>query len=91
MKKVIHVITTVSRGGAENQLLILAREQISNGWQVSVIYLKDKPELIEEFRIIGVEVIIDCASKSVIRQIFWLKNQHLNLVFYVIMVKNSPI
>lgn len=78
MKKVIHVITTISRGGAENQLVILAREQIRCGWQVSVIYLKDKPELVEDFRLIGVEVISECASESVLRQIFWLKKYFLN-------------
>ena len=31
MKQVIHVITTISRGGAENQLIILTREQVKVG------------------------------------------------------------
>lgn len=74
MKKVTHIITTISRGGAENQLITLAQEQISSGWQVAVIYLKDAPELIKDFRKIGVEVIEQCAKYRVIRQIFWLKN-----------------
>ena len=73
MKKITHIITTISRGGAENQLLILAREQIRSGWHVSVIYLKDSPELIEDFKNIGVEVIVDCARYSIIRQIWWLR------------------
>lgn len=73
MKKVIHVITTISRGGAENQLLTLAHEQITGGWNVSVLYLKDSPDLIEDFGRIGVEVITDCANYSVIRQILWLR------------------
>lgn len=74
MKRVTHVITTISRGGAENQLLILAREQIRSGWQVCVIYLKDTPELIDNFRKLGVEVVTDCANHAVIGQIFWLRN-----------------
>ena len=74
MKKVTHVITTISRGGAENQLLVLAREQISNGWHVSIVYLKDEPELIDAFKKIGVEVITECAKHSVIGQVFWLRN-----------------
>jgi len=74
MKKVTHVITTISRGGAENQLLVLAREQILNGWHVSIVYLKDEPELIDAFKKIGVEVITECAKHSVIGQVFWLRN-----------------
>ena len=73
MKKVIHVITTISRGGAENQLLILAREQVRNGWHVSIVYLKDTPELLNDFRNLGIEVVTDCANYSAIGQIFWLK------------------
>jgi len=73
MKKVIHVITTISRGGAENQLLILAREQVRNGWHVSIVYLKDTPELLNDFRDSGVEVVTDCAKHSAIGQVFWLK------------------
>ena len=73
MKKVVHVITTISRGGAENQLLILAREQVRNGWHVSIVYLKDTPELINDFKDLGVEVVTDCANHSVIGQVFWLQ------------------
>ncbi|NDE11784.1 MAG: glycosyltransferase [Chitinophagia bacterium] len=74
MKKVTHVITTISRGGAENQLLVLAREQILNDWHVSIVYLKDEPELIDAFKKTGVEVITECAKHSVIGQVFWLRN-----------------
>jgi glycosyltransferase involved in cell wall biosynthesis len=45
--KILHVITTIERGGAENQLLVLIREQIKSGKEVHVIYLKGKPELAE--------------------------------------------
>jgi hypothetical protein len=48
-KKVIHLITTIERGGAENQLLILVREQIEKDLDVEVFYLKGKPELEDSF------------------------------------------
>lgn len=41
---VVHLITTVERGGAEKQLLILCREQIRLGHQVMVLYLKGSPD-----------------------------------------------
>lgn len=43
-KKIIHLITTIEFGGAEKQLLILARYQIKLGLKVEVFYLKGKPE-----------------------------------------------
>jgi glycosyltransferase involved in cell wall biosynthesis len=52
--KVVHLITTIERGGAENQLLILCQEQIKIGNQLTVLYLKGRPELEETFSKIGV-------------------------------------
>jgi glycosyltransferase involved in cell wall biosynthesis len=54
--RVFHVITTIERGGAEKQLLILVREQISLGYEVEIIYLKGKPELEREFLESGASV-----------------------------------
>lgn len=45
MKTVFHVITTINRGGAENQLLVLTKEQVKLGLDVHVVYLKGDPEL----------------------------------------------
>jgi len=56
LSSVVHVITTIERGGAENQLLILAREQVSLGYQVTVVPLKGDPELMSEFQAAGVDV-----------------------------------
>ena len=39
--RILHIITTIERGGAEKQLLILAKEQIALGYEVEIIYLKD--------------------------------------------------
>jgi glycosyltransferase involved in cell wall biosynthesis len=73
MLNVIHCITTISRGGAENQLLILVREQVKNGRNVSVIFLKGDPELRSEFVKVGANVIEFLASKNFLRQIIILK------------------
>jgi glycosyltransferase involved in cell wall biosynthesis len=54
--RIAHVITTIERGGAENQLLILCREQVSLGYDIWVIYLKGRPELLDDFRNLGVKV-----------------------------------
>lgn len=63
---VCHVITTLERGGAENQLLILVREQLVQGKKIIVIPLKGKLELIEEMSALGVTVETALHNKS-----FW--------------------
>jgi glycosyltransferase involved in cell wall biosynthesis len=55
-KKIIHLITTIEFGGAEKQLLILTRNQIKQGFDVEVFYLKGKPELKTKFEAVGVRV-----------------------------------
>ena len=55
-KKITHLITTIELGGAEKQLLILAKNQIKQGLKVEVFYLKGKPELKTKFEDLGVEV-----------------------------------
>lgn len=54
--QIVHVITTIERGGAENQLLILAREQIKLGFNVEIWFLKGRPELKEELESCGAVV-----------------------------------
>ena len=68
-KKVIHLITTIERGGAENQLLILVREQIEKHLDVEVFYLKGKPELEESFIKLGARVNSLLASRNFLTQI----------------------
>ena len=68
MKPILHIITTISRGGAENQLLILAGEQVASGEKVSVIYLKDNPDLEKDFTNLGVSVISQFANLNPLRQ-----------------------
>jgi glycosyltransferase involved in cell wall biosynthesis len=81
MKPILHIITTISRGGAENQLLILAGEQVASGEKVSVIYLKDEPDLEEDFTNLGVKVISQFSNLNPLRQSFlirkYLSNQEV--------------
>jgi len=69
VKPVLHIITTICRGGAENQLLVLAREQRLTGRGVSVLYLKGKPELLKDFENIGVIVDSSFAEMNFFNQI----------------------
>ncbi len=70
MKKnrIIHLITTIERGGAEKQLLILTREQALQGLDVEVFYLKGQPELKSEFEKFGVKVNQSLVNKTFIKQ-----------------------
>ena len=67
--KVTHLITTIERGGAEKQLLILARNQIKQGLNVEVFYLKGKPELKANFEEAGIKVNSLLADQSFIFQV----------------------
>jgi glycosyltransferase involved in cell wall biosynthesis len=67
--KVTHVITTIELGGAEKQLLILARNQIMQGLKVEVFYLKGKPELKTKFEDLGVKVNSLLVGKPFILQV----------------------
>ena len=66
--KIIHVITTIEMGGAEKQLLVLARKLIEFGLQVEIIYLKGKPELKKDFEAAGCNVNDFIANKNLIIQ-----------------------
>lgn len=56
MITVFHVITTIKRGGAENQLVVLVNEQVKAGLDVHVVFLKGEPELLDALLKIGVKV-----------------------------------
>ena len=70
--KIIHLITTIERGGAEKQLLILAREQVKSGLKVEVIFLKGKAELLNDFKFLGVEVNQNFVGKNFLYQAYLL-------------------
>lgn len=74
-KKIIHLITTIERGGAEKQLLTLVREQVKSGLGVEVSYLKGAPELKNEFENCGAVVNQKLLNKTFIKQIIALRRQ----------------
>jgi glycosyltransferase involved in cell wall biosynthesis len=71
MTRVFHLITTIERGGAENQLLILCEEQSKLGLDINVFYLKGLPSLEKEFKQIGVRV--HRITGNPIRQLYRLR------------------
>ena len=70
--KILHLITTIERGGAENQLLILVREQIQLGNNITVAFLKGPPDLLLTFESLGIRV-YNFKGGSVFSQVSQLK------------------
>ena len=54
--KVYHLITTILRGGAENQLLVVVKEQVRQGLEVHIVYLKGEAELEQDLISAGASV-----------------------------------
>ncbi len=75
MLRITHVITTIERGGAEKQLLILVDAQVKHGHVVDIIFLKGKPELERELFGRGVNAILDLSSDSFLVKITKLRNK----------------
>ena len=69
----LHVITTICRGGAENQLLILVKEQILSGRKVFVAPLKGEPELAADFEKLGAVVVTSLLNLHPGKQILEVK------------------
>lgn len=67
--RIVHLITTIMRGGAENQLLVLIAEQVKSGREVDVIYLKGEDELANEFIEIGASVHGEFANIDLVLQV----------------------
>lgn len=71
--KLLHIITDIEFGGAEKQLLILARHQARNGYQVDVAYLKGYPEMSDAFEKANINIHKDFANITPIFQIYKLR------------------
>ena len=76
--RVCHVVTTIARGGAENQLLMLAKGQIEHGYSVTVCPLKGELELEDQFRKFGVEVVKTLHDVGFLTQIQEMRKLTLN-------------
>ena len=70
----MHIITTIERGGAENQLFTLVKTQRDHDHKVEVAYIKGNPELKSLFEEIDV-IVHDLSSyPNFLLQIFALRN-----------------
>ncbi len=78
MREVIHIITTITRGGAEKQLLVLVKEQVNSGRKVTVVPIKGDPELEEEFKTLGASIDFSLLNHSPIKQVLILRRILLN-------------
>jgi glycosyltransferase involved in cell wall biosynthesis len=81
---ILHIITTIDLGGAENQLLTLATCQREAGFEVEVIFLKDKPTLLSSFLESDIKVNLSFAESGFLKQCLKLKQAPLrkNLVVH---------
>jgi glycosyltransferase involved in cell wall biosynthesis len=75
---VVHIITTIDRGGAELQLLLLAEAQISMGYDVRILPLKGKNELGSKFREVNATVDDTLLNKNFILQGLLLTSRFRN-------------
>ena len=53
---IIHIITTLDIGGAEKQLVVLAKHQLQSSTSCEVLYLKSSAPLKHDLEIVGVRV-----------------------------------
>ena len=80
--RILHVITTIDRGGAENQLVLLVREQLKSGHKVVVLPLKGGAELHQILTKYGAEVLGSLLNINPIRQV--IKIKRLNKSFDIV-------
>lgn len=78
MNSIVHLITTINRGGAENQLLLLVEQQVLLGNKVEIIYLKGSGELTSSLIEVGAVVQTRFANRNVFFQIISIRNHLRN-------------
>jgi glycosyltransferase involved in cell wall biosynthesis len=71
--KILHVITTLERGGAENQLNLLVKMQASHGHIVQIAYLKGREELAENLNKNNVSILRLLTGRNFLIQVVKLK------------------
>lgn len=71
--RILHIITTCDIGGAEVQLLSLARQQVNRGHQISVLSLKGDSNLRREFEDCGAHILDHLENKNPLMQLLALR------------------
>lgn len=69
--KILHLITTLGAGGAENHLFLLAREQKRAGHEVHVAYFRASGNLKDAFEQEGISVHYLAGSRYLSLRAFW--------------------
>jgi glycosyltransferase involved in cell wall biosynthesis len=67
--RIAHVITTISRGGAELQLLLLVEQQIQQGHEVEVFPLKSSLDLLPDFQSVGARIDLALYKIGILSQV----------------------
>jgi glycosyltransferase involved in cell wall biosynthesis len=67
--RILQIISTIDRGGAELQVLSLCKGFVENGHDVKLLFLHGHAELSEEFEEIGVQVFRGFGNRNFIFQI----------------------
>lgn len=89
--KILHVITTINRGGAENHLFLLIKGLVDRGFNVSVAYLKGDGYWTNYYKEIGVNVYpLQLEFYGELRPLFLLKNLILKNNFDLIHAHLPP-
>lgn len=70
--KILHCITTIDHGGAENQLLLLASEQVKYGNEITIFAIKGKNSLLRDFEKIGAKVLPAFEHRRGTRVLNWI-------------------
>ncbi len=73
--KICHIVTTIERGGAENQLLLLSKYQRLMGHHVTVVPLQGEAQLEEDFVKNGVEVSKSLINRNFVLQVYAVKKR----------------
>ena len=68
--RICHIITTIDRGGAENQLLVLVKQQRIRGDDVEIFPLKGALELEKEFLETGSKVNLELHDQTLHKQLY---------------------
>ena len=70
--KILHVITTIDRGGAEKALLALVSQQKKMGLDSTIFVLKGNLDLKDDFIQLDCPVVSKVANRNVLKQLFFL-------------------
>ena len=84
MIKVLHAITGLEKGGAENHVVLLSKKQIVNKYQVKIFYTKPSKYWIKELNQFGISTSISKNSSKRKKNVFSILS---DLIFLIKLIK----